>query len=96
MNEQEYAAQRGAGAEQIIAKLRELAKEQGIEIDAATWAHGAPNVDHALTISADGRMAIATFADEQLADYPGRVGTARTDAMLRELVQQLTRQTRHA
>ncbi len=91
MTEEEYATQRRAGSEQIIAKLREFAKERNIEIDAATWAPGAPAVDHPLAVSADGKIATARFADEQLADYPGRVGTERTDAMLRELVQRLAR-----
>lgn len=89
MTEEEFAAQRRAGAEQIIARLREFAKERNIEIDAATWTHGAPAVEHTLAVSTDGKIAIARFADEQLADYPGQVGTERTDAMLRELVQRV-------
>lgn len=92
MAEREYDQQRARGAEQIEGKLRDLAKHEGVEIKFMRRDGGGPIMrhnEHDLVVSTSTKTQTAKFSDEQLADYPGRVGTAHTEAMLREIVRRL-------
>ena len=89
----EYEEQRANGASQIIARVKELAQQGDVEIDTCEWDGGGPVVKHArheLVVKAKNeKSASAIFSDEQLADHPGKVGTAATEAMLREMMRHL-------
>jgi hypothetical protein len=92
MRSADYKKQRLEGSKQIVAKLRELAKDRGFEIESIVWNRDGSldeRAAHELAISARGKSIIVKFSDEQLADYPGRVGTAKTDAMVRNIVADL-------
>ncbi len=45
---------------------------------------------HILEISSGSKTMTGEFPDTWLADYPGRAGTEKTDALLREMVRRLS------
>lgn len=92
MADREYDQQRSEGASMIESKLREFAKHEGIDVVSCVWNKGRPIQErdtHELVASTGPKNQSAEFSDEQLADYPGRVGTEHTEAMIREVVRRL-------
>lgn len=88
----EYDDQRALRAEQIVERLKALAKERGVEITDCGWDDRGGVIEHArheLAANTKSKSVTATFSDEQLADYPGKVGTGATEGMLREMVNRL-------
>ncbi|MBC8491618.1 MAG: hypothetical protein H8D42_03570 [Candidatus Marinimicrobia bacterium] len=89
MEHNEYHKQRLKGADQIAEKAHQLARKGGISLESCVWDHGREIVDrdkHTLAISSGGKTARGEFPDEWLADYPGKVGTEKADAVLREMI----------
>ena len=92
MEDHDYDQQRATGAQQIIERLRQFAKDSDVEITRGTWNNDGSlkgRQSHLLEAKAGAKSASGEFSDEQLADYPRHAATALTDAMLREMVRQL-------
>ena len=96
MNDEEnnmYNQQRLQGKDQIEEYFHELAEERGITLDTCEWDQGREignRENHILEITSNGRRIRREFSDERLADYPGRVGNERTNAILNEMILELS------
>lgn len=89
MTDDIYQQQRREGAALIAKKARELARAQGFVIEHIEWDQGQPIQDrtkHLLAVTVGGKTLTGEFPDEWLADYPGRVGTEKADAMLASMI----------
>lgn len=87
-----YHHQRLEGARLIIEKTQEIAKESGVPIDKIEWDYGSPIQDrdfHILSITSGSRRVNERFNDEELADFPGRVGTRNTIIKIRAMIKSL-------
>lgn len=87
-----YHQQRIDGARQIIEKANELAQLLGMTLDKCEWDHGQPIVyrrKHILWVASSGKTTTGEFPDEWLADYPGRVGMEKANAVLSEMIRRL-------
>lgn len=76
----------------MIQKVNELAQKDGLKIDKIEWNHGQPvnsRSNHVLSVTANGKTIKGEFPDEWLADYPGRVGTEKANAVLSGIIHQL-------
>lgn len=84
--------ERHNGSIQIIERLKEMAQEEAVEITRCVWNGGGSILNRerqSLEVTTrDGSITVA-FSDEQVADYPGRTGTERTEAMLRDVLRRL-------
>ena len=92
MSDDSYQQQRQEGANLIIQKANQLAQNNGLQIDKIEWNHCQPIVDranHVLSITANGKTVKREFPDEWLADYPGRVGTEKANAVLSGIIREL-------
>lgn len=85
--------QRMEGAKLIIARANAIAIEKGVEIADYIWnqRRGIDNGEnHALELKSNsGKTVRASFSREELEDYPGRVGTEKTDSKLRKMIDEL-------
>jgi hypothetical protein len=87
-----YHQQRIDGARQLIEKANKLAKIRGIVLDRCEWDHGQPIVSrakHILSVLSSGKTTTGEFPDDWLADYPGRVGIEKANAVLSEMIRRL-------
>ena len=92
MSDDSYQQQRQEGAKLIIQKANQLAQNDNLKIDKIEWNHGQPIIDranHVLSITANGKTVKDEFPDEWLADYSGRVGTEKANAVLSGIIHQL-------
>lgn len=92
MSNARYEEQRSEGARQIIKVAEKLATEAGIKIERAEWDGGkliAEKDNHSLSITANGKTISGQFPDEWLADYPGRAGNEKANAVLSEIIRKL-------
>lgn len=82
--------QRLEGAKLIISSATIFALEKEIELINHIW-NGRIGIDnrenHTLELTAkDGKVVKGQFSREELEDYPGRIGTEKTDAKLRRMI----------
>ena len=94
MSNVRYEEQRLEGAGQIIKAAEKLATEAGVKIERAEWDGGKPmaeKANHSLSITANGKTISGQFPDEWLADYPGRAGNEKANAVLSEMIRKLKR-----
>ena len=81
------------GAKLIISRANTLAIEKKAEIDEYIWnqKQGIDNREnHTLELKLkNGRVVKASFSREALEDYPGKVGTEKTDSILRRMIDEL-------
>lgn len=92
IDDNNYYHQRLEGARLIIEKTQEIAKESSVSIDKIEWDKGFPIQDrdfHILSITSGGRRINERFNDEELADFPGRVGTRNTIVKIQAMIQSL-------
>lgn len=92
MSNKRYEEQRSEGAEQILKRAKQLAADAGIKIEKAEWDGGKPIAEkdnHSLSVTANGRTVSGQFPDEWLADYPGRAGNEKANAVLSEIIRKL-------
>ena len=92
MAENAYELQRQEGAQEIINKAHEVATSAGISLDNCVWDNGQELVKrdkHILEISSGRKTMTGEFPDTWLADYPGKAGTEKTDALLRKMIRHL-------
>ena len=93
MANDEYQEQRIEGAKQIIEKAKDLAKDFGLTAINCEWDHGqkiSSKVAHSLSIKSGGKQVTGKFPDEWLADYPGKAGNEKGNALLTGMVRQLS------
>ena len=89
MKNDKYQSQRLQGAREIIDTVNTFAKEKGFSLDSCVWDEGQEIVErlmHTLTITVGSKLSRGKFPDEWLADYPGKVGTEKTDALLMQMI----------
>ena len=82
---QAYDKQRREGAEKVLRKAQDLAEVAGIELTRIAFDDGREIVlreKHVLILALGEKVVQIGLSDEALADYPGRVGTEATIAML--------------
>lgn len=87
-----YDEQRKQGAQKIAARAKAIAIESNISIIKCEWDNDQEISDiavHKLVLGSDQNSIEVEFSDEQLADYPGKAGTERTDSTIREAVRHL-------
>lgn len=92
MTNDTYQQQRQEGARLIVQKGNELAQHHDIKLDKIEWNGGQPiarRTGHVLAATANDKTVTAEFPDEWLADYPGRAGTEKANAVLSEIMRQL-------
>lgn len=89
MEKNEHHSQRVQGAREIIGKAKNFAKEKGLSMDSCVWDEGQEIVErlmHTLTITSGTKLSRGKFPDEWLADYPGKAGSEKTDALLMQMI----------
>lgn len=92
MTDTDYEKQRHGDASQIIERLRQVAKDRSLELTNCVWNGSGPlagRESRTLAVETRNSSTSMRFSDKQLADYPGRTGTEKTEAMLQELVRRL-------
>ena len=88
-----YGEQRKKGALDIAALARTTAEEANITIVKCAWDNGQEMNEkskHVLVLTSNENCVEAEFSDEQLADYPGRVGTEHTDSIILKMIRHLS------
>ncbi len=94
MGSDDIQEQRINGAKGIISSANILAIDAGIEINDSIWnkRQGIDNRElHTLELVRDGKTVSGEFDVEELEDYPGKVGTEKTDSKLRTMIRELSK-----
>lgn len=94
MAENDYHEQRRLGAQEIVAMIRVTAHEAGLADIHCEWDYGHPMVErdnHILNLFFGKCSCQDTFSDEELADFPGKVGTERTKAKITAMIKTLVK-----
>ncbi len=86
-------AERMEGAKLIFSRANTIAIEKGTEIDEYIW-NQRQGIDarenHILELKLkNGKSVKESFSREELEDFPGRVGTEKTDSKLRRMIDKL-------